>query len=87
MILVQATKEQVGELVNLSKAAFDSDALVGAPDGDHPPEYDSLDWHMGMMRSGHLLAALKNDQIVITAQFENSFSKQFISFIPYPFLW
>lgn len=44
--------EHVLELVRISKAAFESDVLVGASIGDVPPQYDSVEWHIEMKDIG-----------------------------------
>lgn len=64
MELIKAKKNQIDELVIISKEAFDSDIYVGAIDAGGPPEYDSVLWHMEMMRQGHLFTAVEGDEIV-----------------------
>ena len=46
MKLVKTKKEDIKELVRISKEAFDSDVLVGADETGGPPEYDNEDWHI-----------------------------------------
>lgn len=64
MKLIPALDEHMEELVRISKAAFDSDALVGAEGIGGPDEYDNLQWHREMMTQGHLFTALENGKIV-----------------------
>lgn len=64
MILEKAREEYIARLVELSKAAFDSDASVGAPEPGGPPEYDSEAWHIGMMNQGHLFSATENETVI-----------------------
>lgn len=62
--LEKAKIEQIDELVRMSKEAFDSDIEIGAKSAGGPPEYDNTNWHIQMMREGHLLAAIESDQLV-----------------------
>lgn len=64
MILTKATEMHIQTLVNISKAAFDSDITVGASSVGGPPEYDSIDWHIEMMNQGHLFTAIEEDTII-----------------------
>lgn len=64
MKLVKTKKEDIKELVRISKEAFDSDVLVGAEGVGGPPEYDNIDWHIEMMKEEHLFTAFHNDKIV-----------------------
>lgn len=64
MQLIKAEKEHISELVRISKEAFDSDITVGGTTIGGPPEYDSTNWHIAMMREGHLFTALEHDKIV-----------------------
>ena len=48
MKLVQAEQKQIEGIVEISKAAFDSDIAVGASSVGGPPEYDSVAWHEQM---------------------------------------
>lgn len=50
MEITPATPEQIKRLTEISKAAFDSDASVGAPGAGGPPGYDSESWHTQMLR-------------------------------------
>ena len=63
-MLVKATEEHISELVEISKAAFDSDIEVGAQKAGGPPEYDSEAWHIEMMNQGHLFAAIIENMVV-----------------------
>lgn len=64
MVLIKTTKKHIQALVDISKAAFDSDINVGASTADGPPEYDSVDWHIEMMKQGHLFTAIEDDNII-----------------------
>lgn len=64
MKLEKTTRAQIETFVKLSKAAFDTDITVGAPEVGDPPDYDSVDWHIKMMEQGHLFTAVENDEIV-----------------------
>lgn len=46
MILENAELKHIERIVAISKAAFDSDINVGAPEDDRPPDYDSVEWHI-----------------------------------------
>lgn len=62
--LIKTEEGHILELVRISKDAFESDVLVGAPIGDVPPQYDSVEWHMDMMKEGHLFTAIVDEKIV-----------------------
>ncbi len=62
--LIKTEEGHILELVRISKDAFESDVLVGAHIGDVPPQYDSVEWHMDMMREGHLFTAIVDEKIV-----------------------
>ncbi|MDO4543398.1 MAG: GNAT family N-acetyltransferase [Clostridia bacterium] len=64
MILETAKMNEIGELTKISKAAFESDIKVGAKIAGGPPEYDNVNWHIQMLKSGHLLSAVENEVIV-----------------------
>lgn len=64
MELVLANKEQIKELVAISKAAFDTDIEVGADEIGGPPDYDSIQWHIRMQKSGNLYALLNNGEVI-----------------------
>lgn len=64
MKLVRTEEEHIKELVRISKEAFDSDVSVGAEGPGGPPEYDNVNWHIEMMKEGHLLTAFQDDRIV-----------------------
>ena len=50
MEITLATPEQIKRLTEISKAAFDSDASIGAPGVSGPPGYDSERWHAQMLQ-------------------------------------
>lgn len=62
--LIKSEEGHILELVRISKDAFESDVLVGAPIGDVPPQYDSVEWHMDMMKEGHLFTAIVDEKII-----------------------
>lgn len=64
MNLMKTEKQQIADLVEISKAAFDSDIYVGAEEAGGPPEYNSVPWHMEMMKQGHLFTAVEGNEIV-----------------------
>lgn len=41
----KAEQNQIEKIVEISKAAFDTDIEVGASEVGGPPDYDSLKWH------------------------------------------
>ena len=64
MKLENAELKYIERLVAISKAAFDSDINVGAPEAGGPPDYDSSPWHIQMMNEGHLLQAVMDGEII-----------------------
>lgn len=56
--------EHISTLVEISKSSFDSDIEVGASSIGGPPEYDSAEWHVKMMKEGHLFTAIDDNAIV-----------------------
>lgn len=64
MKLETAQWEHIERIVAISKAAFDSDINIGAPEPGGPPDYDSIPWHMQMLNEGHLLQAVADGEIV-----------------------
>lgn len=64
MKLVQAEQKQIERIVNISKAAFDSDIAVGASAVGGPPEYDSIAWHEQMFNERHLFQAEIDGEII-----------------------
>ncbi len=52
--LLKAGTSDALTLTGISKRAFDSDSLVGAPSPGGPPGYMSLPFHTKMARQGHL---------------------------------
>ncbi len=52
--LIKASTSDALTLTGISKRAFDSDSLVGAPSSGGPPGYMSLPFHTKMARQGHL---------------------------------
>ena len=64
MELENADLKHIERIVAISKAAFDSDIDVGAPEPGGPPDYDSIEWHIQMKNEGHLLQAVVDGEIV-----------------------
>ncbi len=64
MILAETIMEHISTLVKISKRAFDSDIEVGASSIGGPPEYDAIEWHVEMMKEGHLFTAIDKERIV-----------------------
>ena len=64
MRLAASETKHIRRLVELSKAAFDSDVAVGASCPGGPPDYDSPEWHIEMMNQGHLFSAFEGDDII-----------------------
>ena len=64
MKLVQADQKQIERIVDISKAAFDSDFASGTSSVGGPPEYDSVAWHEQMFHEGHLFQAEIDGEIV-----------------------
>ena len=64
MKLETAELKNIERLVAISMAAFDSDIYVGASEGDRPPDYDSIAWHIQMQNEGHLLQAVIDGEII-----------------------
>ena len=54
MILRKSIASDVKELTSISTKAFDTDVLVGGPENDGPPGYNSEGWHREMMEQNHL---------------------------------
>lgn len=64
MKLESAELKHIEKIVAISKAAFDSDINVGAPEAGGPPYYDSITWHIQMKNEGHLLQVAMDEEIV-----------------------
>lgn len=77
MVLRKTVHSEIPELTRISKAAFDTDNLVGNPETGGPPDYDSVVWHEIMMNSGNLYTAICEDKIVGAAVlFPNAVQKE-----------
>lgn len=60
---IKPTKQdEIKIMTALSKAAFDTDILVGAPEMGGPPDYDSEPWHEKMRAKGHLYTIYWEDR-------------------------
>ena len=64
MILRQAVASEILQLTGISKAAFDTDHLVGSTQAGGPPGYDSPLWHEQMLNRGNLYTAFSEGNIV-----------------------
>lgn len=64
MQLIKTEPSHIEELVRISKEAFDSDVSVGATGPGGPPDYDSKEWHLEMMKENHLYTAMDRGKIV-----------------------
>lgn len=64
MIFRSAIEEDIRTLTEISKAAFNTDVLVGGKENDGPPAYDSYEWHKKMMEENHLFTYVNNNEIV-----------------------
>ena len=62
--LLKAGTSDALTLTGISKRAFDSDSLVGAPSPGGPPGYMSLPFHTKMARQGHLYKLIDEGLIV-----------------------
>ena len=64
MVLRKAAPSEITELTRISKAAFDTDCLVGGTEPGGPPDYDSEPWHAKMMEGGNLYTAIDQNTII-----------------------
>lgn len=64
MVLVQAEKESIETIVEISKRAFLSDIFVGSSEAGGLPYYDSVEWHEKMRKNGHLFQAMEEEILV-----------------------
>ena len=61
---LKASTSDALTLNGISKRAFDSDVLVGAPSAGGPPGYMSVPFHVKMARSNHLFKLVDNGLII-----------------------
>lgn len=61
---IKASTSDALTLNEISKRAFDSDLLVGAPSTGGPPGYMSVPFHLKMARSNHLFKLVDNGLII-----------------------
>lgn len=59
-----AELSEITRLVQISKAAFDTDVSVGASEAGGPPYYDDEGWHAQMLEQGHLYSILTGDALI-----------------------
>ena len=64
MYIVKARKDQIEKIVGMSIRAFKTDVNVGGLIDDHPPGFDSIEWHNQMAQEGHLYQAMIGDDLV-----------------------
>lgn len=64
VIFKKANINQIERLVEISKAAFDTDIEVGASEFGGPPDYDCMKWHRQMCKNGNLYVLVKDEAIV-----------------------
>ena len=64
MVLRKTVHSEIPELTRISKAAFDTDCLVGGRSAGGPPDYDSEPWHVKMMEGGNLYTAIEQNTII-----------------------
>ena len=64
MKLVQAEQKQIERILDISKAAFDSDIAVGSASVGGPPEYDSIAWHEQMFNERRLFQAEIDGEVI-----------------------
>ena len=65
MILRKSIASDVKELTSISTKAFDTDVLVGGPENDGPPGYNSEGWHREMMEQNHLYTYICEDETIV----------------------
>lgn len=65
MRLRESTLDDINELVDISKAAFDTDITVGGRENDGPPDYDSTSWHTQMFGEGHLFTYTDENDVIV----------------------
>ena len=61
---IKASTSDALTLNEISKRAFDSDVLAGAPSTGGPPGYMSVPFHLKMARSNHLFKLVDNGLII-----------------------
>lgn len=64
MHIMKADLDQIENITAMSARAFKTDTDVGGKEGNHPPEFDSVDWHRKMAEEGHLFQAMIDEKIV-----------------------
>ena len=64
MYIVKARKDQIEKIVGMSIRAFKTDVNVGGLIDDHPPGFDSIEWHNQMAQEGHLYQAMIGNDLV-----------------------
>ena len=64
MVIRKTVCSEIPELTRISKAAFDTDNLVGNPETGGPPDYDSASWHEKMTDDGNLYTAIDQNTII-----------------------
>jgi len=64
MVIRKTVHSEIPELTRISKAAFDTDCLVGGRSAGGPPDYDSEPWYAKMMEGGNLYTAIDQNIII-----------------------
>ncbi len=64
MKVTPAQNDKIELLVDISKRAFDSDALLKGAKPGGPPEYDCVKWHETMSSEKHLFQAEEDGSVV-----------------------
>lgn len=62
--ICKAMPDEVSSLMDMSKAAFDTDIFVRNPEVGGPPNYDDEPWHRQMLEAGHLFSIHDGDTLV-----------------------
>lgn len=65
IILRKSIASDVKELTSISTKAFDTDVLVGGPENDGSPGYNSEGWHREMMEQNHLYTYICEDETIV----------------------
>lgn len=64
MKIAKADIKDIESIVEMSERAFQTDVNVGGKEGDFPPDYDSIVWHIQIADEGHLFKAISDNQLV-----------------------
>ena len=64
MELRLSKEDEIKNLTQISKAAFDTDINVGGDEVGGPPNYDSKAWHIRMMKSNNLYTLIVDERVI-----------------------